>query len=82
MSKVIMPESLTAENGAKYLFSGEFHEYETFDCYECDTDDPDYEKGCCDICDGAGTIRHKHTVSWTTIKEIYKMAVKHLGVTP
>ncbi len=73
-----MPRELTAENGAKKLLIGEFHEV----IY---VDNPDY-CGCgehaCDICQEANepeTIPQKVMISWSTIKDIYKMAVEHLG---
>ena len=78
---VMMPRELTAENGAKGLMSGEFHEVVTDDCPYCDATgylDVDEEIEC-DCCNGAGHIERKVTVGWDTIKEIYAMAVKHLG---
>ncbi len=52
---ILMPNELTAENGAKAALIGEFSEK--------------YERG-------NGWVTHVD-VSWTTIKEIYKAAVKH-----
>ena len=77
MDVVIMPKKLTAENGAKALLLGEFSERIEQDCPECDQ-----ERRClesCDLCNGSGRISHKVPVSWTTIKEIYKMAVNGLS---
>lgn len=77
---VVMPKALTAENGAKALFMGAFNEYYTID-------NPDY-CGCgeCDEClngDGEFLILDQQVaVSWTTIKEIYAMAVRELGKGP
>ena len=71
-----MPKELTAENGAKGLLSGEFFETVTMECGECI--DGGAEDGC-EVCDGNIKYQQKVTVSWTTIKEIYAMAVKHLG---
>jgi Lar family restriction alleviation protein len=72
----IMPNELTAENGAKALLIGEFLEsYETT-CPECGTDD---FPGECECCDGSGRIVTKVPVSWTTIKEIYKKIYEHSG---
>lgn len=78
LEQCVMPRALTAENGAKGLLMGEFFET-TF------IENPEY-CGCgeCDYChdnppDEGETIEIKVPVSWTTIKEIYAMAVKHLG---
>lgn len=73
---VLMPGELTAENGAKYLMSGEFSESTEFDCHECNGDDSEE----CEICESTGTITNKVPVSWTTIKNIYALAVKKLAV--
>jgi len=76
-----MPRELTAENGAKGLLSGEFKEEVIIDCSNCDGDG--YVNGnaddICDECDGAGDFSVSVPVQWTTIKEIYATAVKHLG---
>ncbi len=78
MSETIkMPKELTAENGAKSLLMGEFHEEIEMTCPECDDDLEDED---CHICDGAGTYTQMVPVSWTTIKAIYAMAAKHLSV--
>lgn len=72
-----MPESLTAENGAKGLLIGEFYS-------EIELDNPDH-CGCgrCDCCieglDEDATYVQRVPVSWSTIKDIYAMAVKHLA---
>lgn len=77
MDTVIMPKELTAENGAKYIFIGEFSE-------EIEIENPEY-CGCgeCLYCvdnpDEEETYTQKVPVSWTTIKEIYRMAVEKLG---
>lgn len=86
METVRMPKRLTAENGAKALLAGEF--YETIE-----VDNPDYcDCGNDDWCDRCDNLDDKTNegepeftsqripVSWTTIKEIYKMAVDHLEV--
>ena len=74
---IIMPDSLTAENGAKALLVGEFFETVT-------VPNVDY-CGCghCEFCqlfpDAPETLEEYVPVSWTTIKAIYAMAAKHLG---
>ncbi len=74
---ILMPKELTAENGAKALLIGEFFTEVWMDCGCMDEDgnpNPD-----CDICNGKETYLQKTDISWTTIKAIYAMAVKHLG---
>jgi len=68
-----LPEELTAENGAKALLSGEFHEI-------IEVDNPDY---CgCGECDPVSDMENEETltqkipVSWVTIKGIYKRIVQ------
>jgi Zn finger protein HypA/HybF involved in hydrogenase expression len=75
-----LPSELTAENGAKLLLIGEFHETVTIQCEECEGCglDDDLETTC-EVCDGAGEQVLKVFVSWTTIKEIYKKIVEHYG---
>lgn len=83
METVIMPKSLTAKNGAKGLLSGEFSEKVLMQCPICDgTGDDEEELNTCEDCGGAGEYSLKVQVSWTTIKEIYAMAVEHLSVKP
>jgi hypothetical protein len=81
---VAMPEALTEENGAKTLLIGEFHEKVLIECEACDGDGwLDEESGeDCPTCSGAGDYYLKVPVSWTTIKDIYTMAVKHLKKQP
>jgi len=62
---VVMPRSLTAENGAKALLMGEF-----FEVHECRYYDEDGE---------LVEYTEKVPVSWTTIKEIYAKIVSHYG---
>lgn len=74
---VTMPKTLTAENGAKALLMGEFFE-------EVEVTNPEYcGCGACDFCahyaQPPETIIIKVPVSWTTIKDIYKMAVEGLA---
>jgi len=75
--KIIMPHSLTAENGAKALLSGEFHETVIIPCSACEENGYDE---LCEECTGAGEYALKVPVSWTTIKEIYRKVVDELGV--
>lgn len=82
MSNVIMPRELTAENGAKSLLAGEFKELIVLSCQECQGEGLTHYEGepeLCEYCDGAGDYSQAVGVSWTTIKEIYAMAAKHLG---
>ena len=73
---VMLPDSLTAENGSKYLLSGEFSETITRLCEECLGEDD-----CCDICGGAGEVLEYVPVEWTTIKAIYQKIVEHYTAT-
>ena len=70
----ILPKELTAENGMKRLLIGEFSEIITFPCPDCDEDES-YEG--CEICHGNSEYDQKVDIEWTTIKDIYKMIVKH-----
>ena len=74
---VIMPSELTAENGAKGVFIGEFHEVIDIYCPECHGSES--EEGECDICDGSGTYLQDMQIGWSIIKEIYAMAVEKFG---
>lgn len=74
---VMMPRSLTAENGAKAAMIGEFHEEIEITCSACYFDEAQDD---CEVCGGDGHYTQRVPVSWTTIKEIYAMAVKELGV--
>ena len=78
---VMMPRSLTAENGAKGLMIGEFHEKVLMACEECEgTGWLDEDAGEeCPECTGAGNYSLSVPVSWTTIKKIYAKAVEHFG---
>ncbi len=62
---VVMPRSLTAENGAKALLIGEFFEEHECSYYDADGELVEYTE--------------KVPVSWNTIKEIYKKVVAHYG---
>ena len=70
---VMMPRELTAENGAKAAMLGEFIINFPMKC--CCLG----EREDCDVCGGAGEYIQPVNVPWTTIKAIYKSAVKHLG---
>jgi len=74
--KILMPEALTAENGAKAALIGEFSESIRIECPECQDNELNYN---CEMCGGSGFVDQKVTVSWTTIKEIYKRAVAIVG---
>lgn len=76
---VLMPDELTAENGAKYIFLGEFSEERTVPCSECHECDEE-EVSECEACDGKGEYTLKVPVSWDTIKNIYALAVEKLSV--
>ena len=76
---ILMPESLTAENGAKGLMSGEFFEATTVQCQDCGGDgfyDNNHDE-MCEVCLGIGDYIVKVPIGWTTIKEIYAMYVKY-----
>jgi hypothetical protein len=71
--KVIMPRELTAENGAKALMMGEF--FETIQVANpdyCDDETSPYNEE-------PETLSDKVTISWTSIKGIYKKAVEHFA---
>ena len=72
-----MPLSLTAENGAKALMMGEFSEGSYVSCPDCYCIDEGEDKDSCETCLGEGELYQKVPVSWTTIKDIYAMAVEH-----
>jgi hypothetical protein len=70
---VAMPKELTAENGGKYIFMGEFKETIEIQCPECyDLDDDDE----CEECEGTLDV----TIGWDTIKSIYALAVKKMAL--
>ena len=82
---ILMPEALTAENGAKAALIGEFHETFMHECSECGGDGLGYAsphtqgETQCELCSGTGELVERVPVQWTTIKEIYKRAVALLG---
>lgn len=73
---VMMPRELTAENGAKHLFIGEFFEEIELVCSHCNGDAPEND---CEVCGGSGTYVQKVGIEWLTIKQIYKKAVDYFG---
>lgn len=79
--KIIMPRELTAENGAKALLIGEFSETVIMTCEECEGQGHtcNYNE-ICELCNGAGEYSLNVAVGWDTIKNIYAMAAKHLGI--
>ncbi|WP_256350059.1 hypothetical protein [Enterobacter sp. ENT03] len=72
---VLVPNRLTAENGAKSAMSGEFSETKFINCPECFGDEE------CETCDGSGRIEITLPVSWTNIKAIWEKAVEHFAAT-
>ena len=73
---IVMPRELTAENGAKAVMMGEFSQCAPVFCPDCNGSD---EREACLTCAGKGTVSQCVNISWTNIKAIYAMAVKHLG---
>lgn len=61
--KILMPKTLTAENGDKELLMGEFLIYR--EMWDNESDE---------------FYTMEIPIDWTTIKQIYKMAVDNLGV--
>ena len=70
--KIIMPPSLTAENGAKAALMGEFSVSLPEHCVYCSG------QGC-ESCKGSGEVIRRINVPWTVIKEIYAKSVELLG---
>ncbi|NIB43757.1 hypothetical protein HBA55_29410 [Pseudomaricurvus alkylphenolicus] len=80
---VLMPKSLTAENGAKGFLSGEFFEEVNYPCPHCAADNEHHDEDTgCHECDGTAVINSKVYVSWNNIKAIYAKAVEMIGVEP
>ena len=73
-----MPESLTAENGAKKLLIGEFSVTITVVCTACHFHGGQDD---CEMCGGAGTYNQNRDVDWPTIKAIYAKAYAHYDST-
>ena len=76
---VMMPRSLTAENGAKTLLMGEFYETLLIPCRSCDGDGQGHNGEHCLDCGGHGNDTVQVSVNWTTIKAIYAKAVDGLA---
>ncbi len=77
---ILMPKSLTAENGAKSLLIGEFSETVIMRCEECDGSGVTFYDGCeeiCEECTGAGDYSLKVPIEWTTIKDIYAKCAEY-----
>lgn len=73
---VLVPNRLTAENGAKGVLSGEFSETKFINCPECFGEDE------CETCDGSGRLEITVPVTWTNIKEIWAKGVEHFSAAP
>lgn len=69
---VLMPNALTAENGAKALLIGEFH-------VQTEVPNPDYDPEDHDEDEEPEFFTAQIAIPWDTIKAIYAMAVKHLA---
>jgi len=78
LEHVVMPQELTAENGAKGLFIGEFKEVIHSVCPACLNKDDEIDDDCY-LCDGTGKFTQEVMISWSTIKDIYKLAVDKLA---
>lgn len=78
---VFMPKSLTSENGAKYIFIGEFKETMHSTCPACLNNEEEDDEDCF-LCNGAGKLTQEIAISWSTIKEIYQLAVDKLAKKP
>ncbi len=75
--QVLLPEKLTAENGAKALLIGEFTEKIIAACPVCEINGYDE---LCENCDGSGDYAIIVPISWAMIKGIYSRIVAKLGV--
>jgi hypothetical protein len=76
----LMPARLSAENGAKFILSGEFYETIRCACPQCwGEDEPDPE---CEFCAGQGEFDTRVQVTWDTIKDIYAKAFDRMAARP
>ncbi|MCQ2034438.1 hypothetical protein [Stutzerimonas kunmingensis] len=73
---VLMPKTLTAENGAKAALIGEFTIRHEVTCSGCAYDEADDD---CEVCGGEIEYTERVTVPWDVIKDIYAAAVKACG---
>jgi hypothetical protein len=71
---VRMPRELTAENGAKAALIGEISMAAELTCSACSYHDVDPE---CEVCGGEIRYTQPVPVEWSTIKAIYRAAVRH-----
>ena len=74
--QVVLPRTLTAENGAKALLMGEFFESREVPCPSCLED----EFGADCECGGTGYVTERIPVSWSTTKALYKKIVECMEV--
>ena len=78
--QVVLPRKLTAENGAKYLLSGEFFEEFNSQCPDCCGENGGKVDINCKTCEGSGEVVSKFYISWTTIKALYKKIVANMEI--
>lgn len=76
---VRMPRELTAENGAKAALIGEFSMVVELTCSACSYHDVDPE---CEVCGGEINYTQSVPVEWTTVKDVYRAAVRHFHPEP
>ncbi len=77
---VLMPRSLTSENGAKELLTvAVIKDAVAVTCDACGGDGKGLYGGDCSDCNGDGDVWKDVPVPWATCKDIYAMVVKHLG---
>lgn len=82
MTMIKMPTELTAENGAKAAFMGEFLEEVEVTCPECGGDNDDDDDDFCEMCGNENLLNSQVFISWANIKAIYKKAVELFGEEP
>lgn len=70
--KILMPKELTAENGAKGAFSGEFTIRVEKPHWMCKGE------GCM-MCEWDGYVVERETIPWSDIKQIYSKIVDIMG---
>lgn len=79
---VLLPKELSAENGAKALLMNEFYSEVVEECPDCDSQSYEGDNRECELCSGEGVCTLRVTVSWSTIKNIWRMAVDNLTASP